>query len=335
MTMARTAAIVSFRFGATDGVSVEARKWAWALAELGVAVRWVAGAGEAVDVRVAGLEIGARGAPSMRDVGDAIDGCDVVVVENLLSLPLNVPALETVATALRGRAAIVHHHDLPWQRPQFAASPPPPTDHRWAHVTINELSRGQLAARGIEATTIYNRFAVPERVGVEAPAAERPLLLHPTRAIPRKNVPAAIRLAEGVGGTYWLLGPAEDGYGDELDALVRAATCPVIREGDIPIGDAYAACDLVVYPSTWEGFGNPTIESALARRPLAVGDYPVLDELRAFGFRWFHHEEVAAIRRFLLDPDVTVLDHNEAVAKENFLLAGLPDALRGVLERVL
>lgn len=346
-------AFLSFRFGPHDGVSVEARKWASAFERLGFSIRWVAGrhdfaagGSESADaantqtVAVIGLGADSADAPSRAELEAALDGCHLVVVENLLSLPLNPSALEVVAAALAGRAAIVHHHDLPWQRARFAAAPPPPHDPAWAHVTINRRSAVELHERaGITATTIYNRFAPPSAppremsAGVPVPS---PLLLHPTRAIPRKNVPAAIRLAEDLGGTYWLFGPPEDDFDEELSSLVAAARCPVRRgpEGR-SIEAAYDECDLVVLPSTWEGFGNATVESALARRPLAIGRYPVADELREFGFDWFDHDDPAAIRTWLDEPDPTLVDHNERVARMHFLLDGLPDALRPVLERVL
>jgi glycosyltransferase involved in cell wall biosynthesis len=160
------------------------------------------------------------------------------------------------------------------------------------------------------------------------------LLLQPTRALPRKNIPAAVALAEAVGATYWLLGPAEDGYGPDLDRVLAAAQCPVLRgepPGGCSIADAYAACDGVLLPSSWEGFGNPSVESATHRRPLVIGPYPVATELAAFGFRWFDADDPGPFGRFLGAPDQALLEHNHAVARQHFNVADLPGRLARVL----
>src|SRR3954470_6094365 len=145
-----------------DGVSIEARKWGWALEQLGFGVVTVAGSGP-VDHTVRGLEIDATAPPDDVDVARALDGAELVVVENLCSLPLNPAAAAAVARVLAGRRTILHHHDLPWQRARFAGFPPPPDDPAWVHVTINDLSRAELAEHGIDAVTVRNTFAL-ERV---------------------------------------------------------------------------------------------------------------------------------------------------------------------------
>ena len=296
----------------------------------------VAGEGEDLDVCLPSLRRGGEAAPHPKQLREAIGDVEVVVVENLLSLPMNRVAADVVASVLRGRPAVLRHHDLVWQRPHLAASGyEVPDDPRWAHVAINSLSSAELAAHGIEATVLHNRFPL-DGWRVTPPPGDERLLLHPVRAIPRKDVPAAIRLAEALGATYWLTGPAEDDYEAELIAAIGAATCPVRIGLAVTAAEAYAACDAVAFPSTLEGFGNPVIESALARRPLAVHRYPVLvADLEPFGFRWFDPADPAPLDRFLADPDPELFDHNEAIARANFALDRLPDELGAVLERVL
>ena len=335
-------AVVSFRLGGTDGVAVEAAKWCAAFETLGWRVVTVAGEGP-VDHLLPGLAIEAPSPPTAGELADALSGAELVVVENLLSLPLNPPAAAAVATALHGRPVVVHHHDLPWQRARFAGAPPPPDDRRWRHVTVNDLSRRQLAERGIEARVVYNAFdtdappgdrsATRRALGI---APHTPLVLQPTRAIARKRVDRAVALAEALDAVFWLLGPTEEGFDDELAAVLDAATVPVVR-GQVPgttrtpAADVYAACDVVALPSDWEGFGNPSVESAVHRRPLAVGPYPVAAELAAFGFRWFAHDDAAGIARFLAEPDAGLLEHNRDVARRHFSLADLPARLGGLV----
>ena len=336
----RRVAIVSYRLGMADGVSVTAAQWARALRRLGARVRTVAGDGRS-DVLVRGLAVSSPRPPTRTELAAALDDVDLVVVDNVCSLPMNRAVGEALADYLRGRPAVLRHHDLPWERPQYAGLHSwPPTDPAWRHVTINELARGQLwERRGIAAVTVYHGFtdrpcpqqrsAVRRRVGV----GDGPLVLQPTRAIPRKGIAVGLALTRAIGGTYWLTGPAEDGYQAELAAVLAADRVPVRRglPSDVRMAGAYAACDAVVLPSSWEGFGLPLIESALHRRPIAVGEFPVARELAAFGFRWFDAADPAPLAAWLARPDPELLDHNQALARARFGI----DALARRLELLL
>lgn len=332
-------AIVSFRLGFADGVSVVAATWQQAFAELGFAVRTVAGDGP-VDVVVPGLAIDAPRPPDRDELRAALDDVDLVVVENVLSIPMNLAASHALAAELRGRPALLHHHDPPWQRERFAhITELPVDDPAWRHVTINRLTQREMANRGLTATTIYNGFDVDEpradRAGARAAIGFEPaerVVLHPVRAIARKNIPVAVALAEELGATYWLSGPVEEGYDDELTRILRRARTRVVHRRHDDRSELYGAADVVAFPSEWEGFGNPPIEAAIHRRPVAVGHYPVAAELRSLGFRWFEPDDARGLAALLASPDEALHDHNEALARRHFSFSSMRDELHALLD---
>ncbi len=237
-----------------------------------------------------GLAIDAAEPPSDDELRAALADADLVVVENLCTIPLNLPAARAVGRVLAGRPAVLHHHDPPWQLPQHAhVTELPLDDPAWRHVVINDRTRDEFACRGIDATrsttasTSIRRAAIAtatrRALGVDdGRAAARCIRCAPSRARTSRPRCGSRRRSDA---TYWLLGPAEDGYDDELADAARRRRCRVIhRRSPGTMHDAYAAADAVAFPSTWEGFGNPPIEAALHRRPAAVGHYPVADELR-------------------------------------------------------
>lgn len=364
--------MVSFRLGGPDGVSVQAGTWGRALENLGYTLRRVAGeladGPRPGDVIIPGLAVAAEAAPGPGgqrptapqgpdpdELRVALSGSAVVVVENMLSLPLHLEAARVLTSVLAGLPAettvLLHHHDFAWQRPETeAVTELPPRLERVVHVTINDFSRRELAERGIEAVTVRNAFDLDAPPGRRAETRaglgigdDVLLVLQPTRAIARKNIPAALRLAEGVAArldrpvVFWLPGPAEDGYAATLAEVLAGSTVPVVRDRPTSMADAYAACDLVTFPSTGgEGFGQPVIESVWADRPLAVLRYPALDEILELGFEFLPADVpdvvAAALRESLgrggLGP---VAARNRELAQAHFSMKALEQALEALI----
>ena len=353
-----TVALCSYRLGGTDGVSVEAAKWEWALRTLGFEVRRVAGDfGDGLrpdDVWLGFLAIDPPDgvAPEPDALAAALAGIDLVVVENLCSLPLNVEAATVAADVLArhdGRV-LFHHHDLPWERPHLADIDAfPPRRPNSLHVTINEQARDALSNRGIDSVVIRNAFDLDPEPGSRDTTrrafgfADHDLVvLQPTRAIPRKEVGAGIAFAESVRASldadhrdrvvrFWITGPPEDGFDAELDRLIEAAAIPVTVGRAPSPADAYAAADLVVLPSSWEGFGNPVIEALVAGRPLAAARYPVLEELLDLGLTIPDLQDPSAVARLIDQPDTRADASNRACMRTHFDLADLPDRIRTTL----
>jgi glycosyltransferase involved in cell wall biosynthesis len=249
----------------------------------------------------------AETAPMIREAFEEfLDIYDVeaVIVQNAWAIPMQLPLAVAVADVVeeRGIPTVGHHHDFSWERPRFdsCVAPeildrylPPSGDHI-AHVVINSIAAEELQARrGLASTAMPNvmdfesgrpshdggaRFR--ELVGIEDADV---VLLQPTRVVRRKGIELTIELASRLDGDLKVIVSHPDDldseYWDELLALASDLAVD-LRLVDVgrdrhALASAYAAADLVCFPSLYEGYGNALVEALYYRGPVMVNRYPV------------------------------------------------------------
>ena len=252
-------------------------------------------------------------------------------------------AADAVAAALAGRPAILRHHDLPWQRERFAGRPPAA---RRSGLAARDDQRAIPARAGrpraSPATVVRNAFDTRPPAGDRAATRRslgiedgRRLVLQPTRAIPRKDVPPGWPWPRPSDADYWLLGPGRGavprragpgpgrqpgsrsaaGRSPRWTARRRRARLRGLRRRRVPL-DA--------------GRGSATRRS---RRPSSAARWrsgPIRSaaELRALGFRWFDTGRPrAAGPAGSTTRTPALLDHNLSVVRRHLDLAGLPGRL--------
>lgn len=240
-------------------------------------------------------------------VGD--HGVDVVMPQNALAIPMQLPLGVAIARYARqsGMPTIAHHHDFAWERSRFwpnavaayLAEAFPPTSPNISHLVINSIAGAELRQRtGARARLLPNimDFANPPEPGdgaafrKAAALTDRDrLILQPTRMVPRKGIEDTLDLAQRLEDPtirVVVTHPEPDEGAGYIDELVSTADrlgvdfriVPVGPETGVGLADAYAAADLVAYPSRIEGFGNALLEAFYFRRPLLVNRYPVYVE---------------------------------------------------------
>ena len=180
-----------------------------------------------------------------------------------------------------------------------------------------------MADAGHRGDTIYNGFDVDEPPGDRAAtraalgvADDERLLVHPVRAIERKDVPAA--LDAGRGARRHLLARRSRPRTATTTTLA-ALLAPRRVPGDPPAvarddGRRLRGRDAVAFPSTWEGFGNPPDRGG---HPPAAGRGRRLPggrrAPRARASGGSTPTGPAELDAFLREPDPALHDHNAAV----------------------
>jgi mannosylglucosylglycerate synthase len=239
--------IVSTRLESTDGVSLEAQKWARVLARLGHRCFYFAGLcdqdpnlsyvvpeahfAHPTTARVLAAAFQSSSRPrsltdEIRNLSEYLKDhlyqfvkrfdLDLLLIENALSIPLNIPLGLALTELLieTGIPAIAHHHDLYWERRRFLVNCvwdyldmcfPPRLPHV-RHVVINSPAAAQLSyRRGISAHLIPNvmDFDSPAPKPDDYASTVRPDLgikpdeyffLQPTRVVWRKGIEHSIEL---------------------------------------------------------------------------------------------------------------------------------------------
>lgn len=310
---------------------------------------------------------------------------DLIISENALAIPMNVPLglAITEFIAETGMPTIAHHHDFFWERERFlvtsindylqAAFPPGlPTIQ---HVVINSIASNMLSYRvGLSNTVIPNVYDFATLPGDADPEVTRklrgeicldkddPLILQPTRVVPRKLIERSVEMVSQISPRRPILvvshGSSDEGsnyakrikeyarlhnakivYIDHLIASDRNNNC---SDKKYTIADIYQAADFITYPSGYEGFGNAFLEAIYYKKPIVVNRYSVfIADIEPKGFKLslidglVSKKTIKQIKAVLRDEEL-----RKDMAETNYRLAGiyfsyemLERLLCGVIER--
>jgi glycosyltransferase involved in cell wall biosynthesis len=309
----------------------------------------------------------------------------LIIVQNALTIPMNLPLgiCLTGLIAELGINTIAHHHDFFWERQRYKANAImdlldttfPAKLPSIQHVTINSIAQQRLKARrGIDSAVIPNVLdfsTAPPKIddfsrdlrkviGVEP---GQPMILQPTRVIPRKGIELAIELVhrlempnpslyiihntsdEGLSYLHWLKRESSL-LGVELKILEDHFSSSRGRKNGHKIyslWDAYPHADFITYPSEYEGFGNALLEAVYFSLPILVNRYPVYNaDIKPLGFEFteldgfLNQQAVDQVKAVLADPGsyYKTAAKNFEIAQEYFSLEVLEKKLRNLMTMV-
>jgi glycosyltransferase involved in cell wall biosynthesis len=295
-----------------------------------------------------------------------------------MNIPLGVAITQVIMET--GLPTIAHHHDFYWERDRFMTNGVwdylrmafPPDLPSIDHVTINSFANAQLALRcGVAGTVIPNVMDfenppsppddytsdVRQAFGIQD---DELFILQPTRVVARKGIEMAIELVSRLGKKAKLVishASGDEGYDyqNRLKEYSEFLNVDTLFVDDIideqrgstedgkkiyTLSDIFPYCDLVTYPSTFEGFGNAFMEAVYFHKPIVVNRYSIYTkDIKPRGFRaveldgYVTAAAVKETKEILEDNNLCeeIVDHNYEIGKQFFSFSVLWRLLKGYI----
>lgn len=177
-----------------------------------------------------------------------------------------------------------------------------PVRYAAAVTTISEASKADIirytGCRPEKVVVIPNPIVSQIPVSEKGFHTQKPVILF-IGSTPNKNLPRVIEALQGINCHLDVVGliPPEQEAGLRAAAISFSAVSGI---SEAALVEKYRTCDLLLFPSLFEGFGLPILEAQQAGKPVITSARQPMQEVAGKGSCLVDPEDVAAIRAAVL-----------------------------------